>query len=142
MEVYQERSWISNDPKVVKGPRYHRHRILPSRVIADYCPDETPTMASILASYNEEETISPEAPDQYANDEDGSFAWVAINADALYEQYPEQWILVDKAKVIGSASNPQELIQLAQSRGILEPFITKAGPPELPAKAVYSGQIV
>lgn len=74
---------------------------------------------------------------RYSNDEDGSFAWVAINAHALYEQYPDQWILVDKAKVVGSASNPKELIQLAQSRGILEPFITKAGPPELPANAVY-----
>ena len=80
-----------------------------------------------------------EALHKYSNDEDGSFAWVAMNAQALYERYPEQWILVDKARVIGSAKDPEELIQLAQLRGISTPFITKAAPPEIPAKAVYGG---
>ena len=79
----------------------------------------------------------PTEPVRYSNDEDGSFAWVALNAHVLYQQYPNKWILVDKAKVIGVAPNPKDLVQLAQSRGILEPFITMTGPPELPAKAVY-----
>jgi hypothetical protein len=78
-----------------------------------------------------------EAPHEYSNDEDGSFAWVAMNAQALYDRYPAQWILVDKARVIGSAEDPEELMLLAQRRGILTPFITKAAAPEIPAKAVY-----
>jgi hypothetical protein len=82
-----------------------------------------------------------EALHGYSNDEDGSFAWVAMNAQALYERYPDQWILVDKAQVVGSAEDPEELILLAQRRGISTPFITKASPPEIPAKAVYSGQV-
>jgi hypothetical protein len=76
-----------------------------------------------------------EAPHEYSNDDDGSFAWVAMNAQALYERYSEQWILVDKARVIGSAKNPEDLILLALRRGISTPFITKAAPPEIPAKA-------
>src|ERR1700722_19109280 len=48
----------------------------------------------------------PIRPSQYSNDEDGSFAWVAMNARNLYEQYGEQWILVNSAGVVGSASNP------------------------------------
>ena len=82
-----------------------------------------------------------EAVHEYSNDEDGSFSWVAMNAQALYERYPDQWILVDKAQVVGSAKDPEELILLAQRRGISTPFITKASPPEIPAKAVYSGQV-
>ena len=80
-----------------------------------------------------------ETPHEYSNDEDGSFAWVAMNAQALYERYPEQWILVDNARVIGSAQDPEELMLLAQRRGISTPFITKAAAPEIPAKAVYGG---
>jgi hypothetical protein len=76
----------------------------------------------------------------YANDEDGSFAWVAMNADALYQQYPDRWILVDKARVVGAAANPEELLCLARTLGIKEPFITMTSPPELPGKAVYGGK--
>jgi uncharacterized protein DUF5678 len=82
-----------------------------------------------------------EARHEYSSDDDGSFAWAAMNGPALYERYPEQWILVDKAKVIGSAKDPEELILLARRRGISMPFITKTAPPEIPAKAVYSGQV-
>ncbi len=140
MEVYQERSWISNDTKVLKGTPYDRHRILPSRVIAEYCPDETPTIASVWVSYHEAETVDLPAAHQYSNDEDGSFAWVAANADALYEQYPDRWILIDKARVVNSASEPEELMRSARILGIKEPFITMTSPPELPGKAVYGGK--
>jgi hypothetical protein len=74
--------------------------------------------------------------------DDGSFAWVAMNADALYKQYPDQWILVDKGQLIASAPTPEPLMQLARTRGIQTPFITKTTPPELPGRAVYGEQVV
>lgn len=83
-----------------------------------------------------------ESNPRYSNDEDGSFAWVAMNADALYQKYPDRWILVEKARVAGSASEPQELMELARTLGIQEPFITITTPPELPGKAVYGGKVV
>src|SRR5260370_38336757 len=43
---------------------------------------------------------STETASQYSNDEDGSFAWVAMNADDLYQKYPDRWLLVDKARVV------------------------------------------
>lgn len=91
------------------------------------------------AEWNNQHTES--AP-QYSNDEDGSFAWVAMNGDALYKKYPNRWILVDKARVIDSAPEPQELLRLARTLGIREPFITITTPPELPGKAVYGGKVV
>jgi hypothetical protein len=83
-----------------------------------------------------------ETDQQYSNDEDGSFGWVAQHNDALYKQYGDHWILVDNSSVAASAPNPEELVQLAQRRGISVPFITKAGPPERPSKAIYGGQII
>lgn len=91
-----------------------------------------------LREWSQEYTASR----RYSNDEDGSFAWVAMNGDALYKQYPDRWILVDKAQVIDSASDPQQLLEMARRRGILEPFITKTAPPERPGKAVYGGQVI
>ena len=74
--------------------------------------------------------------------DDGSFAWVAMNADALYKQYPDQWILIDKSQLIAFAPTPEPLMQLARTRGIQTPFITKTTPHELPGRAVYRGQVV
>ncbi len=83
-----------------------------------------------------------ETANQYSNDEDGSFAWVAMNADALHQKYPDRWILVDKARVVDSASDPEELMRLAHTLGIREPFITITTPPETPGKAVYGAKVV
>jgi len=101
-------------------------------------PNEQPDRVS----YHSSETIDLPAAPQYANDEDGSFAYVAMNADALYEKFPDRWILVHKAQVVRSASEPDELMRLARTLGIKEPFITMTGPPETPGKAVYGGQVL
>ena len=69
--------------------------------------------------------------------DDGSFEYVARNAVDLYTKYPDSWILVDKARVVNSASEPEELIRLALSLGIKDPFITLTSPPERPGKAIY-----
>lgn len=78
---------------------------------------------------------------RYENDPDGSFAWVATNAEALYEKYPDCWILIDHARVIESASDPEDLLRLALTLGIEEPFVTMTSPPERPGRSVYAGKV-
>jgi hypothetical protein len=73
---------------------------------------------------------------RYENDADGSFAWVAANAKALYEKYPDCWILVDNARVIESARDPEDLLRLALTLEIKEPFVTMTSPPERPGRSV------
>jgi len=77
----------------------------------------------------------------YENDADGSFAWVAANADALYDKFPDRWILVDSARVIDSATDPENLLRLALKLGIKEPFVTMTSPPEQPGRSVYAGKV-
>ena len=142
MDNYRETAWTQEDRRLLKRTAYDRH-VLPKKLIAEYCPEFIPTMAIVWVSYHESETVDPPpAALQYANDEDGSFAWVATNADALYKQYPDRWILIDKARVVNSASEPEELLRLARTLGIREPFITITTPPETSGKAIYSGQVV
>ena len=78
---------------------------------------------------------------RYQNDADGSFAWVAANAGALYEKYPDRWILVDKAQVVDSAVDPEDLLRLARTLRIKEPFATMTTPPELPGRSIYAGKV-
>ena len=78
---------------------------------------------------------------RYKNDADGSFAWVAANAAALYGKYPDRWILVDSAQVIDSATDPENLLRLARKLRIREPFVTMTSPPEQPGRSVYAGKI-
>jgi hypothetical protein len=78
---------------------------------------------------------------RYENDADGSFAWVAADTDALYEKYPDRWILVDNARVIDSAPDPENLLRLASKLGIKEPFVTMTSPHEQPGRSVYAGKV-
>jgi hypothetical protein len=146
MEVYRERSWIGDDPKISKRTPYDRHRILPSKLVAEYCEDETSTIARIWALYHELESLEPDTNPSPITYDDSALRWVASHSKMLYGLYPEQWILVgDKPviagsdnRVVASSDNPNELFPIANAQGIDAPFITRVVRPTKRKTMIYA----
>ena len=134
MEDYQEHSWISDDrPKRV---RYDQHRILPSKVIAEYCLDEAPNMAGIWVSYHEANTPEParqrmalrlrhlSKPIVEAVEYD-PLKWVIDNRAELLRSYANEWIAVKHGQVLGHSKDATKLVKLMARQGIDTPFIIR-----------------
>jgi Family of unknown function (DUF5678) len=140
MEVYQERSWIGvgDDSKISKRASYDHHRILPSRLIAEYCVDAASTIARIWASYREPETPELETNPTPIVYDDSALRWVASNSKMLYRLYPEKWILVGDGRVIADSEDPNELLLIAEAQAIEAPFITRVAQPTKHKTTVYA----
>ena len=141
MEVLREHRWINDEPKIAKCLSYGRDRVLPSKVIAEFCSYDTPTVTSVWVSFHESEhetePIDESLPYVY---DDSPLRWVASHSEMLFKSYQEQWILVGKGQegVLGSSTNPQDLFAIADARGIESPFITRVARPQ-PLKAKVYG---
>ena len=138
MEVYENRKWFNEvDSKVSHRQSYERHRVLPSRVLAEYCQDDTPTMATVWVSYHEAEVVeSP--PSSAVVYDDTALKWVASNSAKLYQQYPDHWILVANKNVVASSQDPNELLAIAEAKRIEAPFITRAVQPTKRKRMIYA----
>ena len=148
MELHRDHHWFVDDDDHLFLPRpaYEYHQtVLPSRVIAEYCGDDTTAKVAIywIAHHHAEPSL-PEAqpePGPSAYD-DTSLIWVAANSNELYERYPNQWILVEGKAVVASSENPHELEALAEKRAIQVAFITRVAPPSKPHRMVYARQVI
>jgi len=145
MEPCRDRHWFDDDRALFPRTSYEHHQpVFPSRVIAEYCEDDTAKVASFWTAYHHAEPSSPEAQSSSLSSvyDDSSLVWVAANCNELYKHYPNKWILVEGKAVVASSEDPQELVALADKRGIQVAFITRVVPPSKPQRMVYARQVI
>jgi Family of unknown function (DUF5678) len=144
MEPYRDRHWFDDERTLFPRTFYEHHQpVLPSRVIAEYCEGDTAKVATFwIAYHNAESSPEPQSSSDSSVYDDGSLVWVAANCNELYQNYPNQWILVEGKAVVASSEDPQELAALAEKRGIRVAFITRVAPPSKPQRMVYARQVL